>query len=63
MIDPSQPPQQGSSLWLDAWIKLGKNRLALSGLVILLFLFEKNVTSFTLLMSERNQIAVSKGKC
>ena len=38
MIDPSQPPQQGSSLWLDAWIKLGKNRLALSGLVILLFL-------------------------
>ena len=38
MIDPSQPTQQGSSLWLDAWIKLGKNRLALSGLVILLFL-------------------------
>ena len=38
MIDPSQSPQQGSSLWLDAWIKLGKNRLALSGLVILLFL-------------------------
>ena len=38
MIDPSQPPQQGSSLWHDAWIKLGKNRLALSGLVILLFL-------------------------
>ena len=38
MIDLSQPTQQGSSLWLDAWIKLGKNRLALSGLVILLFL-------------------------
>jgi oligopeptide transport system permease protein len=38
MIDPSQSTQQGSSLWLDAWIKLGKNRLALSGLVILLFL-------------------------
>jgi oligopeptide transport system permease protein len=38
MIDPSQPTLQGSSLWLDAWIKLGKNRLALSGLVILLFL-------------------------
>ena len=38
MIDPCQPTQQGSSLWLDAWIKLGKNRLALSGLVILLFL-------------------------
>jgi oligopeptide transport system permease protein len=38
MIDPSQPTQQGSSLWLDAWIKLGKNRLAVSGLVILLFL-------------------------
>ena len=38
MIDPSQPRQQGSSLWLDAWIKLGKNRLAVSGLVILLFL-------------------------
>ncbi|MDA9007612.1 ABC transporter permease [Porticoccaceae bacterium] len=38
MIDPSQPTQQGSSLWLDAWIKLGKNRLALAGLVILLFL-------------------------
>ena len=38
MIDPSQPTQQGSSLWLDAWIKLGKNRLALSGLVTLLFL-------------------------
>ena len=38
MIDPSQPTLKGSSLWLDAWIKLGKNRLALSGLVILLFL-------------------------
>jgi oligopeptide transport system permease protein len=38
MIDPFQPTQQGSSLWLDAWIKLGKNRLAVSGLVILLFL-------------------------
>jgi len=38
MIDPSQPTRKGSSLWLDAWIKLGKNRLALSGLVILLFL-------------------------
>lgn len=38
MIDPSQSTLKGSSLWLDAWIKLGKNRLALSGLVILLFL-------------------------
>jgi oligopeptide transport system permease protein len=38
MIDPSQPTQQGSSLWLDAWIKLRKNKLALSGLIILLFL-------------------------
>jgi oligopeptide transport system permease protein len=38
MTDPSQHTEQGSSLWLDAWIKLRKNKLALSGLIILLFL-------------------------
>jgi oligopeptide transport system permease protein len=38
MTDPSQHTEKGSSLWLDAWIKLRKNKLALSGLIILLFL-------------------------
>ena len=38
MINPSPQTEQGSSLWLDAWIKLRKNKLALFGFVILLFL-------------------------
>ena len=38
MIDSSQQAEQGSSLWFDAWIKLRKNKLALVGYVILLFL-------------------------
>ena len=38
MIDSSQQAEQGSSLWFDAWIKLRKNKLALVGFVILLFL-------------------------
>jgi oligopeptide transport system permease protein len=38
MIDPSQQTEQGRSLWLDAWIKLRKNKLALLGFAILLFL-------------------------
>ena len=32
------PEDQGSSLWQDAWIKLSKNRLALFGLGVLVFL-------------------------
>ncbi|MDG1819378.1 MAG: ABC transporter permease [Porticoccaceae bacterium] len=31
-------PEQGTSLWQDAWIKLRKNRLALAGLIILILL-------------------------
>ena len=38
MIDPSQQTEQGSSLWLDAWIKLRKNKLATLGFAILLCL-------------------------
>ena len=38
MQSASQPSEQGSSLWLDAWIKLRKNRLALFGLAVLMFL-------------------------
>ena len=38
MTDPSQYTEQGSSLWLDAWIKLRKNKLATLGLAILLCL-------------------------
>ena len=38
MQSASKPSEQGSSLWLDAWIKLRKNRLALFGLAVLLFL-------------------------
>jgi len=38
MINPSPQIEQGSSLWLDAWIKLRKNKLALFGFAILLFL-------------------------
>ena len=38
MINPSPQTEQGSSLWLDAWIKLRKNKLALFGFAILLFL-------------------------
>lgn len=37
MTEPSQT-EQGSSLWLDAWIKLRKNRLALFGLMVLIIL-------------------------
>ena len=35
---PSQSSEQRSSLWLDAWIKLRKNRMALFGLAVLLIL-------------------------
>ena len=38
MTDPSQYTEQGSSLWLDAWIKLRKNKLATLGFAILLCL-------------------------
>ena len=38
MQSASQPSEPGSSLWLDAWIKLRKNRLALFGLAVLMFL-------------------------
>ena len=34
----TQLPEQGTSLWQDAWLKLRKNRLALCGLVILALL-------------------------
>ena len=30
--------EKGSSLWQDAWIRLSKNRLAVAGGVILIFL-------------------------
>jgi oligopeptide transport system permease protein len=36
---PSQSSEQRSSLWLDAWIKLCKNRMALFGFAVLLILF------------------------
>ena len=35
---PSQSSEQHSSLWLDAWIKLRKNRMALFGFTVLLIL-------------------------
>ena len=35
---PSQSSEQRSSLWLDAWIKLRKNRMALFGFTVLLIL-------------------------
>ena len=38
MQHPSQASEQRSSLWLDAWIKLRKNRMALFGFVVLLIL-------------------------
>jgi oligopeptide transport system permease protein len=38
MTTPSQTTEQRSSLWLDAWIKLRKNRLALFGFAVLLIL-------------------------
>ena len=31
MYSSSKPSEQRSSLWLDAWIKLRKNRMALFG--------------------------------
>ena len=38
MQHPSQASEQRSSLWLDAWIKLRKNRMALFGFIVLLIL-------------------------
>ncbi|MGB1328174.1 MAG: ABC transporter permease [Porticoccaceae bacterium] len=38
MYSSSQTSEQRSSLWLDAWIKLRKNRLALFGFAVLLIL-------------------------
>ena len=38
MYSPSKPSEQRSSLWLDAWIKLRKNRMALFGFAVLLIL-------------------------
>ena len=38
MQHPSQVSEQSSSLWLDAWIKLRKNRMALFGFAVLLVL-------------------------
>ena len=38
MSKPSQTGEQRSSLWLDAWIKLRKNRLALFGFAVLIVL-------------------------
>jgi oligopeptide transport system permease protein len=38
MQHPSQASEQRSSLWLDAWIKLRKNRMALFGFSVLLVL-------------------------
>jgi oligopeptide transport system permease protein len=35
--NPAAAPEQGSSLWHDAWLRLRKNRLAVAGLVFLLF--------------------------
>ncbi|MFM7749599.1 MAG: ABC transporter permease [Opitutaceae bacterium] len=34
---PAAAPEQGSSLWHDAWLRLRKNRLAVAGLVFLVF--------------------------
>jgi len=34
---PAAAPEQGSSLWRDAWLRLRKNRLAVAGLVFLIF--------------------------
>ena len=33
---PAAAPEQGSSLWHDAWLRLRKNRLAVAGLVFLI---------------------------
>ena len=38
MYSPSKMSEQRSSLWLDAWIKLRKNRMALFGFALLLVL-------------------------
>ena len=38
MYSPSKMSEQRSSLWLDAWIKLRKNRMALFGFAVLLVL-------------------------
>ena len=38
MVSPSKMSEQRSSLWLDAWIKLRKNRIALFGFAVLLVL-------------------------
>ena len=38
MQSPSQTSEQRSSLWLDAWIKLRKNRMAFFGFTVLLIL-------------------------
>ena len=38
MYSSSKPSEQRSSLWLDAWIKLRKNRMALFGFAVLLVL-------------------------
>ena len=38
MVSPSKISEQRSSLWLDAWIKLRKNRMALFGFAVLLVL-------------------------
>ena len=38
MYSSSKPSEQRSSLWLDAWIKLHKNRMALFGFAVLLIL-------------------------
>ncbi|MCE2861490.1 MAG: Oligopeptide transport system permease protein OppC [Verrucomicrobiota bacterium] len=34
---PAAAPEQGSSLWHDAWLRLRKNRLAVAGLAFLVF--------------------------
>lgn len=34
---PAAAPEQGSSIWHDAWLRLRKNRLAVAGLVFLIF--------------------------
>lgn len=34
---PAAAPEQGSSLWHDAWLRLRKNRLAVAGLLFLVF--------------------------
>ena len=35
--NPPAAPEQGSSLWQDAWLRLRKNRLAVAGLFFLVF--------------------------